>query len=277
MVSVGSNSSARSDGVGGASLYCQVPEGELWIAKWIAIAILVVVASGWRPRITGILHWWVSWSYFSSSMMMEGGDQLTANLALLLIPITLTDDRTWHWEERTAVNVTAWSEASKRMIARSTWVVIRVQVALVYLHSSIGKMGVEEWVNGTALYYWLTHPLTGAPGWRATIITPLLTNGVTVTLLTWGVIVYELFLFTALVMDKKWWPFMLYSAFAFHAGIAFFQGLVSFSIAMFGALVLYLRPPDSPFEFRLPQLKSLRSVTRVFPASRERRAQESAA
>jgi hypothetical protein len=126
-------------------------------------------------------------------------------------------------------------------------------------------------------YYWLIHPLTGATGWRKTIITPLLTNGVTVTFLTWGVIVYELFLFTALVMDRKWWPLMLYSALAFHAGIALFHGLVSFSIAMFGALILYLRPPGSHFEFRFPQFEPLRLVTRAFSTSREGRAKESAA
>jgi antimicrobial peptide system SdpB family protein len=210
-------------------------------------------------------------------MMIEGGDQLTANLALLLIPITLTDDRTWHWEDRTTVEATVWRETSKRMIAFSTWIVIRVQVALVYLHSSIAKMGVEEWANGTALYYWLINPFTGATGWRKTIITPLLTNDVTVTFLTWGVIVYELFLFTALVMDRKWWPLMLYSALAFHAGIALFHGLVSFSIAMFGALILYVRPLDSHFELRFPHFEPLRLVTRAFSTSREDRAKESAA
>jgi hypothetical protein len=36
----------------------------------------------------------------------------------------------------------------------------------------------------------------------------------------------------------------------FHVGIAVLQGLVSFSLIMIGALVLYLRPLDQPFSWK---------------------------
>ncbi len=43
------------------SIFCLVPNTYLWlnILRWICVVILLVVASGWRPRITAIFHWWI--------------------------------------------------------------------------------------------------------------------------------------------------------------------------------------------------------------------------
>lgn len=247
------------------SLYCQVPRSDLWIVRWIAIAILVVVASGWRPRVTGILHWWVSFSFQGSSLLIDGGDQITAVLTFLLLPITLTDDRTWHWDKRTGSSDLSLTEPVKRLVARTSLVIIRVQVAVVYLHASVGKMAVDEWTDGTALYYWFTDPTFGMPGRLDPILMPLVSNGITVALMTWGVILFELLLFTALVMERRWWSTMLTLALLFHSGIAIIHGLPSFALAMFGALILFLRPPEKivaldwipdPILHALPRLKA---------------------
>src|SRR5262245_52999341 len=44
----------------------------LELGRWIAIGLLIVVASGWRPRFTGILHWWLSFSFAVSTTVAEG-------------------------------------------------------------------------------------------------------------------------------------------------------------------------------------------------------------
>jgi hypothetical protein len=83
------------------------------------------------------------------------------------------------------------------------------------------------------------------------LVLPLLSRGLTVTLITWGAMVLELLLFMALLMPKRVWGVLLIAAIAFHAAIAAIHGLISFSLVMTGALILYLRPTEKEFCFRL--------------------------
>src|SRR2546422_599543 len=59
----------------------------LELARWLAVVLLAIVASGWRPRFSCVIHWWISSSLQMSGTLIEGGDQITANLTLLLLPI----------------------------------------------------------------------------------------------------------------------------------------------------------------------------------------------
>ncbi|PZG39838.1 hypothetical protein C1I98_23110 [Spongiactinospora gelatinilytica] len=85
-------------------LFCLVPPttGALTAAKPAAAVVLVWVAGGWRPRLSAIPHWWVCFSFSTSSNIIDGGDQVAAITSLLLIPICLTDGRRWHWNRCTA-------------------------------------------------------------------------------------------------------------------------------------------------------------------------------
>ncbi len=68
---------------------------------------------------------------------------------LLLLLITLTDPRKWHWStsplegKRTLGKITAFI----------SYFVIRIQVAVLYFHSTVAKLSQQEWVDGTAVYY----------------------------------------------------------------------------------------------------------------------------
>lgn len=229
-------------GVSRGGLFCALPN-HLELARWISVVVLLVVASGWRPRFTAPLHWWVSFSLASSAVLVDGGDQVCELLTLFLLPIALTDSRPSHWQSVPNPAAPPW----KRLVAASAVVALRIQVAGIYLHASVGKLAVQEWTDGTALYYWLIHPAFGAPPavWR--ILEPFARHGWTLTAMTWGAILVELSLFTALVMPKWAWGYFLVIGLAFHAGIALMHGLISFSMAMAGALVLYLRPANRPF------------------------------
>lgn len=254
--------------VSSLSLFCLLPGEYADLARWIAVVILLIVASGWRPRITGVLHWWVSYSFMSTGVLVTGGEAITALLTLLLLPITLNDPRTWHWE---SLDEEDWESVSpyRRVVAWSGVLLVRLQVAGIYFHSAVGKVTVEEWVNGTALYYWLTDPDYGMPGWVEPLLLPALAENVIVTLATWGVILFEFFLFAGLVMDRRWRPTLLWLGILFHAGIAVLQGLLPFSVVMFGALTLYLRPFNDPF--KLYRLGHYRRKVTVY-LSREQRA-----
>jgi antimicrobial peptide system SdpB family protein len=134
--------------------------------------------------------------------------------------------------------------------------VIRLQVAVVYLHASVGKMKVEEWTNGTAVYYWFLHPVFGAADWLRPVLVPLLMSPVPVTVLTWGAVILELILFAGLFMERRHRRWLLWVGLAFHFGIVLVHGLVGFFFAMAGALILYLWPPDGKPQIRLPQRRA---------------------
>src|SRR6266513_2297227 len=74
-------------------------------------------------------------------------------LALLLVPVTVTDPRAWHWQSapqtpRPIASLVAWSALF----------VARLQVAGIYFDSSLAKLATPVWADGTAFYYWSTDP-----------------------------------------------------------------------------------------------------------------------
>lgn len=226
---------------GRISLFCLL-SSNLFLAKCLAASILVVVISGWRPRFTGVLHWWISFSFMNSAILVDGGDQVTGVLTLLLIPVTLLDNRKWHWSNSFVDDSITHKEACRRIIANSTYKIIRLQVAVIYLHAAVAKTYVPEWQNGTALFYWFTDPMFGLSETRKSVVMSLLTNHISVSLLTWSIVVLEFLLFAGLIADKKYWAILFRLGLIFHIGIAVVHGLISFFIAMTAALILFLKP-----------------------------------
>lgn len=225
----------------GLSLFCVpgVPVGGL---RLLAALILVVVASGWRPRWTCLPHWYVSWSVYATSTITDGGDQVTAVLALMLVPVCLADGRRWHWRSPAGpLDPPAWQVA----VPVVTRLAVRVQLAVLYFQAAVSKFGIAQWADGTATYYWIDHPTFGA--WEplrglldAMATVPLLQAG-----LTWGPLVIELGIALAVFFGSRRVRIVaLAGGFALHAGIALVMGIVSFSVAMLGALLLGLWWPS---------------------------------
>jgi antimicrobial peptide system SdpB family protein len=207
------------------------------IAKYISIIVLVLVIMGIYPKYTCILHWWVTFSFFNTSFAIDGGDQINNILTLLLIPICLIDKRKSHWHKSNNLN----PSFLKKSIAYFTFIIIEVQISFLYFHASVGKFKVLEWINGTALYYWITNQTFGMNEMFYPLIMPLLKNPFILTYLTWSVLILELFLFSCIfIRDKRVRKFAWYLGILFHLGIVFIHGLISFFFSMFGALTLYL-------------------------------------
>lgn len=253
---------------GTISLFCLLRD-HLQLAKAVAIVGLAVVASGWRPRFTGVIHWWITFSFMSSSVLVDGGDQVASVLTLFLIPISLMDGRRWHWQRPVATTTSDYSatEKARRMFAGFALWMIRLQVAVIYLHAAVAKSAVPEWMNGTALYYWFTDPTFGAPSWLAPGVTILVTHGTALTLLTWSVVALEFSLFAGLFAKDRYLSILLVVGGFFHLGIALIHGLISFSIIMLGALILLLRPPYEEFRF-FSVYERIRSIHRKRRARR---------
>jgi len=214
----------------------------LLAAKLLAIVFLLPVIAGWRPQLTAIPHWWVSFSFAASASVIDGGDVTASILSLLLVPVALTDHRAWHWEG----SGTGGRIAS--IAAQTGEVLVRAQVAIIYLFAAVSKLAVEEWANGTALFYVWRGTRFGTAGYLRPL-TDWLGRTVLVVPLTWSVLLLELCLAAALVAPLRFRVRLLPVAILFHVGIAVFHGLPTFALTMSAALVLHLRPWWRPFQF----------------------------
>ena len=124
---------------------------------------------------------------------------------------------------------------------------------IIYLHAAIGRLKNEEWGEGTALYYFLSHPMLGIPEYQGLLLNPILESNI-VVLLTWSVTVFELLLVSAIFWTRKYRKYILLAGIIFHLGILLTIGIVSFSITMWAALILYLYPLQENIQFKRREL-----------------------
>jgi len=228
--------------------YFEVFNFNLEIARYIALAILFLVIIGYRPRYTAFFHFWIALSFLVSTETPDGGDQVAAILSLFFMPIALLDNRKWHWDNPKDPRV---QNFYSKAFCFALIIGIRVQVSIIYLHAATAKFHVKEWINGTALWYWFNDPVFGSNYWVNYIVQPLIKSAYTVTLITWGSLILELFLFTGLVMSNKNKKYLLIIGLSFHFSILIIQGLGSFFFSMAAALIIYLRPVNNSFTFQL--------------------------
>lgn len=210
-----------------------------------ASIILLLVISGVYPRITGILHWWVSYSFFTSGIILDGGDQLTSVLSIYLLPLTLMDDRKNHWKGISNTNY------YQNFFCFLIFLFCQIQMAIVYLLAAVEKpLKVDEWANGSAIYYWLNHNMFGAPMWTMDFFNLMFDYPLVLFCLNWGVIIFELLLFMAFFMKQRLKNKFLIYGIVFHLSILFVHGLVSFFFAMSAGLILYLARKNSQLNLR---------------------------
>lgn len=221
----------------------------------LAIFLLALTASGWRPRITGIIHLWVAWSFSNATAVLDGGDQVAAIIPIYLLPICLLDKRIWHWS-----NIFENLSLPIRTVGLAFNGMLRLQVAMIYFQASTAKFLVREWADGTALYYWLNDPMMGMPMWARPVFAPILQNATILTIFTFGVMIFEVLLFSGLWMNSGCRKILLPLGIAFHGSIIFFHGLGSFFLSMTAALILFLRPWHEYFHFKSPLTFEIKSV-----------------
>jgi len=232
-------------GISQISIYCLL-NGHLDVARWISIGILVVTISGYYPRITCVLHWWVTFSFISCATIVDGGDQIASVLTLLLIPLCLLDPRVNHWNANDRD-----MSPGKRLFAYFTFQVIRLQIAFIYFQACVSKFSVTEWVDGTAVYYWFLNPMFGVSSHIKPFLTFLLSKPLIVAAMTWGALAMEFIIFLCIMLRfshpvKK---YVFIAGVLFHGMIMVIHGLVSFFFSMSAALIIYLLPlrPDLSF------------------------------
>lgn len=208
------------------------------IALSISIFILLLVITGIYPRLTGVFHWWVSYSLSVSSYLVDGGDQIAALLTFFLIPITLLDRRKNHWSRPITLNYTP------SLFLFFTTILLKLQVAIIYFHAGIAKLFVPEWLNGSAVYYWFNSQNFGAPQWFLYLADPFLRSPFIITMITWGTMFFEIILFASIfIQNFRIKKYLFWSGITFHFLILLVHGLFSFFFSMSGALILLLIYP----------------------------------
>lgn len=243
-------------GMASSGAFCLVPRGQFDLVRWLCVAVLLVVASGWRPRLTALPHAYISFSVFSGIAIGDGGDQITWILSLLLALVALGDGRRWHWqghwqapEGHTAEKPTTRATRGWALLGTSAWTVARLQMAFLYFQASVAKLPHAEWADGSAMYYWANNSSFGFPEWLRPLTDPVVYSPVGVAALTWLPVALELALAAALLMPQRRRWVLLPLGIAFHLGIAVLMGLWSFAFAMWAGLFLLLTPIGHSFPF----------------------------
>ncbi|ETT84687.1 sporulation-delaying protein SdpB family protein [Bacillus mycoides] len=234
---------------GNISIFCIAPSTYFWlnIIRWICVFILIVVASGWRPQITAPFHWWISYSLQVSALTIDGGEQVAAVFSMLILPIALTDTRKSHWGRTNEIEKSG--NLYTRLIALLSYHAIRIQVAILYFNSTTAKLNQGEWIDGTAVYYYLQEHMLGLNPVLMDIFQPILSTWL-IVIPTWGTLIVQSILITALFAPKKYWKTIFLIAIFMHEIFAIMLGLISFSMIMISVLILYLRPFEKEFQFK---------------------------
>lgn len=221
-------------GVRHLSLWCltEPTRAHLSICRMLSVAVLLMVISGYKPRWTCIPHWYVSFSLAVSLTLPDGGEDAAKIATLLLIPVFLGDGRRWHWTTPVDELPSIW-----RGSAFAAWMMLRMQVTIVYFVAVFSKLRVAEWRDGTALYPILHDPVYVPPAPLLRMLAPLLESKGLLQLCTWGVLVIE-FGVGLLILTRqpvRYWAAVL--AIALHLGIIVLLGLVSFGLIMIAVVL----------------------------------------
>lgn len=219
----------------------------LEVVRYIFIIILAIIASGWRPRFTGIIHWYIAYSLQSTALTLDGGEQINTVLTFLLIPLTLLDGRKNHFYVLKRNPDLLYT----KYISFLFMMTVKFQVFLIYANAAVQRLKNPEWADGTALYYFFTDPVFGLPDYQLSILEPIL-NSQLIIPITWSVTVFELFLAACIITSFKFKKIGLYLGILFHVGIMLTLGLITFGTVMIAALVLYLVPFNYTLSFVKP-------------------------
>jgi antimicrobial peptide system SdpB family protein len=225
----------RCVGISSLSLWClggAVTHSTL-LARVLSIAVLLVVASGYRPRWTGVPHWYVTFSLFSTLVTPNGGDGAAAVATLLVIPICLGDARAWQWATPVDPPSPGW-----RGSAFAAHMVFRLQLVIIYVVAAVSKIVDPAWRQGIAMHYVFSDPEFGLPAHSWPVISALAGSGLLIHALTWSVIALQLFVAVGGVGPRRLRFAALLAGVGLHVAIILVMGLPSFGLAMVGLLLI---------------------------------------
>ena len=221
-------------GVSGLSLWCVSgggPRAEQ-AGTVVAVAVLVAVTAGFRPRWLCIPHWYIAFSLAGRMSALNGGEEIAQIFTLLLIPQCLGDTRTWHWRRPDQPMAPAW-----RGSAYAAHLLLRLQIVVVYLDAALSKLAYPAWQHGTAVRTLLNDPQNGLPLALRPLADHLLGPIWISAAVTWSVIAMELGIATSMLFRARVRRRALALAVCLHTAIILAMGLFSFGLVMIALLM----------------------------------------
>lgn len=184
------------------------------------LAILLVLALGYLPRITALLAFIIHLMFFGSGkMFMYGVDYFTTSALFytLILPKTQTFSlRSFRFSKATGKN--AYATFLRRLI--------QIHLCLVYFFGGFSKTLGVHWWTGDGI--WRAVSLPGFSNLEMSWISNFPTM---IMVLGWGVLFLETFYFR-LIYIKKIRPYVLLAIMGMHAGIGIAMGLFQFATIM---------------------------------------------
>ncbi|GAA4145690.1 HTTM domain-containing protein [Leifsonia shinshuensis] len=235
--------------VGSAGAFCIAGGGDLDTVRLVLAIFCLPTILGIVPAVSGWLHAYAAFSLSSNAIGIEGGDQLTVTLAILLSVASLTDRRLTAFTENRRPGTHVRFVLSNMLL----WV-CTIQVAYVYVEAALVKLGHPIWAEGTALWYWAQNSGFGVSKDGESLLLDLLAAPVISAAATWGTMILELVIAAFLVFGwrrRRLRLAALVLGLGFHLVIAAVMGLVTFFIAMTGALVISCWRPRDGYPLRL--------------------------
>lgn len=199
-----------------------------------------------NEKLNFFVSYYLSFCFQLSTPFIEGGDQIASNLSLFLFFITFMGND---------------SEISF-FIKNCLYFLMKLNISCIYFQAATSKLSIPEWVDGTAVYYWINNPTFGLPifiEWFPSFIG----NPLVITTLTWLPIILEILLSASIFIEN--YPmrlFLFLSGIFFHFSIMFIFNLPSFFITMVLALIIYFSPKDYILKNKqIPNLREFNAHT----------------
>lgn len=199
--------------------------------RWIFVVLLLAIGAGLAPRYLAWVHWFIALSIGMVIDLPEGGEAILMSATFWIAIVSVADGRWFAWRKPSRppspmLNAIAWA---------ALWG-LRAQMSYVYINSALAKLPVEQWSDGTAMYYVVRMEFFGAVGPLGDVIRFLTSIPVITAALTWGTIAWELTLSVLVLGSTKMQRYALLASVALHLAIAVLLGLASFALAMIGAM-----------------------------------------
>lgn len=203
-------------------------------AALFGVGALVTIAFtlGICTRLTTVLFYLFTWSlYQRDALLLTGGDNLLYLIAFFMIFAdcgrVCSIDAT--------IGLRRWRNSKYLSLIHNFAVTaIMIQICLLYFTSAFYKMQGFVWQDGTAIYYIMNVGEFRLDPWLSHVYN----NASLVTMLTYGTFVFQsAFPFAVFNKTLKW--IVLPVALSFHLAIAYCMDLVSFSLVMLGAELIF--------------------------------------
>jgi antimicrobial peptide system SdpB family protein len=207
-------------------------------ARLLTVAVLILVATGFRPRWTCIPHWYVTFSLTASMAGINGGDSAAVIATMLLVPLCLGDERVWQWSRPLAPLPARWRGRSF-----AAQMVVRLQLSIIYLSGAGSKLLDPAWRDGSAMYFALHDPYFGLPASAFGAVASLLDSRWLVGFVTWAVIAAQLVIAVTVLGRRRERVLAVALVAGLHLGIIVLMGLTSFGIIMIGLTLVALGGP----------------------------------